>query len=82
MTKLKPCPFCGNEVEIEIKSYSYSSDYHSHEMVIVCEECDFEFPKESFKVTATWDDDNYRYVNDMSDFDSAIELWNTRVRGE
>lgn len=79
MNNLKPCPFCGNKVELEVKSYGYGKDYHEHSMVIRCNRCNFEFPKNQFKITANWDDDKREYVNDMSEFNKAVELWNKRA---
>lgn len=79
MNKLKPCPFCGNKIELEVKSYGYGKDYHEHSMVIRCNRCSFEFPKNQFKITANWDDDNCEYVNDMTQFNEAVELWNKRA---
>lgn len=79
MTNLKPCPFCGNKVELEVKSYAYGKDYHGHSMVIRCNRCDFEFPRNQFKITANWDNDNSEYVNDMAEFNEAVESWNKRV---
>ena len=79
MNNLKPCPFCGNEVRFEVKSYEYGKDYHEHCFVIRCDSCDFEFPRNQFKITANWDDDKGEYVNDMTEFNKAVEVWNSRV---
>ena len=76
---LRECPFCGNEVRLEVKSYGYSKDYHECSMVIRCNKCDFEFPRKQFKITAKWNDDKGEYVNDMTEFIEAVELWNKRA---
>lgn len=79
MTNLKPCPFCGNGVRLEVKSYGYGIDYHELSMVIVCNDCGFEFPRNQFKITVTWDNDKGEYVNDMTEFNKALEAWNKRA---
>lgn len=79
MTNLKPCPFCGNKVELEVKSFGYGKDYHEHCMVIRCDFCGFEFPKKSITIRANWDASEFKYANDMTKINEAVELWNKRA---
>ena len=76
MVDLKPCPFCGNRVGLKVISYGFDIKYHEHSIVIRCDECDFEFPHEPFKVATRWNDDETRYDIDTSELDAAVARWN------
>lgn len=64
--KLKPCPFCGGEVDFEYKeNYSAYTFWR-----IVCDKCG----------CGTWCDDNgFGYEDDLGK-QKAIEDWNRRVK--
>lgn len=78
MPELRECPFCGNKVAIETNYSSYDQNRHSHNMVIKCNCCDFEFPRNGFKISAIWDRINYEYIIDKSEYDETVEKWNKR----
>lgn len=71
--KLKPCPFCGAEIEItEIKI----EVGYTQELLIHCSRCgtDFELHEQDRDTYTTIDGDIYQIING-----SPFDLWNTRA---
>lgn len=67
MMKLKPCPFCGNNVRVTSYWQSYDCDYAAYKMEIECPQCG-EF---------TLFHNTYR---DGSRPKTCHDIWNTRVQ--
>lgn len=65
--KLKPCPFCGNDVIITNLSNTYDSEINNLELS--CQTCNVNFSIEEA------DDDDENYLGFKK---SPIDIWNSR----
>ena len=76
MSDLKPCPFCGNEVEVEKIPLWYGNGHgykDCYEFKIRCKKC-------GCRVDQPKNDSVYRSEEEAKK--NAIEAWNRRVKDE
>lgn len=72
--KLKPCPFCGREIELQIKIKHGGCG--NAEINIKCK-CGLETPCEGFDWIATEIEHSLQSFNDAEQ--QVIEFWNSRI---
>ena len=77
MEKIKPCPFCGDEVKLR----RGNDDYYGKEktiradFIVICEKCDIHTPRFTTKVCIN-DDGTINIISDGAK--RAIAAWNRR----
>jgi len=76
MEKLKPCPFCGGEAQIECTSTA-NADCLSKIFVIRCTKCELRAPK-PFRIYARIENDG-TFEFDGTQKIAAVEFWNRRA---
>lgn len=66
-------------IEFYLKNGDEEEEGHNHSVVIQCVHCRFSFPDKPITIRANWDASEFKYVNDMTEFNKAAELWNKRA---
>ena len=81
MKKIKPCPFCGGEVELRKGNDAYySSDKMlTADFVVVCARCNIYTPRFATKICIN-DDGTINIISDGANL--AIAAWNRREGGQ
>ena len=81
MIELKPCPFCGGEVEYFKNSKCLYGFDVGWEFGIRCKNCGVKAPKENYKLEVNFDNDGQ--LNILTDErKKAADDWNRRVDNE
>ena len=76
MTKLKPCPFCGNNVELEFEMIDYPVTNFDNRYKIFCNKCKFGFFESIPGLPKFYPDESKKAINRL------IRKWNKRTVSE
>jgi endogenous inhibitor of DNA gyrase (YacG/DUF329 family) len=81
MTKLKPCPFCGTDVEMKIADIEFNPNYEVNALLytfeIKCDKCGCS-KERHLKITFNPDLTVTLSEKDREKYDALIEEWNRR----
>lgn len=73
-TEFKPCPFCGAQPKVTVKSCGYTSGYFYEEYDIKCVDCRIGFSGKSCFVTK-----NGLPVVSIDGYQECLDRWNRRA---
>ena len=73
MTKLKPCPFCGNNVELKFKMIDDPVTNYDNGYEIYCKKCKFGFFESMPGLPKFYPNEDIKAINKL------IRKWNKRM---